>query len=222
MAKREDGLPRTAGGTSGMQGTNLSGHGIQSETPIGPYRRCCSEIFRNNEKAAQEPTSSCRATRRAKGTDLSKLWIPEEVGCHLQEGVLPCKIAWHKMNIVRDKWTRAKAVGEIRTVWTLRARVWMHHEGRKGLKNLGSGWPQYLKKQDLQKLLWESMRNVNEILRRTTVLEIAKRIARSTVGLRTIKDGILWRDRPLRNGKHEQWEGRCAETKRYPRKNRRR
>jgi hypothetical protein len=34
--------------------------------------------------------SSSRATQRAKGTDPRRLWIPEEVGCHLQEGVLSC------------------------------------------------------------------------------------------------------------------------------------
>jgi hypothetical protein len=36
------------------------------------------------------------------------------------------------------------------------------------------------------------MRNVNETLRKTTGLEIGKWIARSTVGLWTIKDEILW------------------------------
>jgi hypothetical protein len=39
---------------------------------------------------AQGPASSCRAKWRAKGTDPKGLWIPEDVGCCLQEGVLPC------------------------------------------------------------------------------------------------------------------------------------
>jgi hypothetical protein len=38
-------------------------------------------MFRNNEEVV--------ATRRAKETDSRRLWIPEEVGCRLQEGVLP-------------------------------------------------------------------------------------------------------------------------------------
>jgi hypothetical protein len=50
----------------------------------------------------------------------------------------------------------------------------MHHEGRKGLRDLGGRWLRYLKKRDLKKLQWESMRNVNETLRKTTGLEIGK------------------------------------------------
>jgi hypothetical protein len=34
---------------------------------------------------AQGPASSCRAPQRAKGTDARKLWVPEEIGCRLQE-----------------------------------------------------------------------------------------------------------------------------------------
>jgi hypothetical protein len=39
---------------------------------------------------AQGLTSSCRVSQRAKGTDLRRLWILEEAGFHLQEGVPPC------------------------------------------------------------------------------------------------------------------------------------
>jgi hypothetical protein len=95
---------------------------------------------------------------------------PRGILLRLQEGVLLCK-----GNIVRNKWTRAKAATEMQ-------RVWMHHEGRKGVKDLGGRQP-YLKKQDLKKLQQESMGKVNETIRKTTELEIAKRIARSTVGL---------------------------------------
>jgi hypothetical protein len=45
----------------------------------------------SNEAAAQGLEASCRAAQRAKGTDLSRLWIPEEAGCRLQEGVLSFK-----------------------------------------------------------------------------------------------------------------------------------
>jgi hypothetical protein len=42
-------------------------------------------------KKEHGPASSRRATRTAKGTDPRKLWLLEEIGCHLQEGVPLCK-----------------------------------------------------------------------------------------------------------------------------------
>jgi hypothetical protein len=81
------------------------------------------------------------------------------------------------------------------------------HDGRKGMKDLGGGRPRYLKKRDLKKRRRESTRNVNETVRITTVLEIAKRIAGSTVELRTIKDRTLWRGRPRPKRKKEAAHG---------------
>jgi hypothetical protein len=75
------------GGVSGQLGAKSGRHGIRSGTLGDPYGRDCNEIFGNVEEAAQGPASSCMVTRRAKGTDPRKLWIPEVVGCHLQEGV---------------------------------------------------------------------------------------------------------------------------------------
>jgi hypothetical protein len=63
---------------------------VCQETSGGPYGRGCSEIFRNNEEAAQGLASRCRATHEAEETDLRRLWILGEVGCRLQEGVPPC------------------------------------------------------------------------------------------------------------------------------------
>jgi hypothetical protein len=51
-----------------------------------PTEEATVKLSRNNEETAQGPESSCRATWRAKGIDPRRLWIPEEVGCHLQEG----------------------------------------------------------------------------------------------------------------------------------------
>jgi hypothetical protein len=65
-------------------------NGIRSGTSGNPYGRGRSEIFGNNEEAAQGPACSCRPTRRAKGTDPRRLFILEEVGCHVLEGVPPC------------------------------------------------------------------------------------------------------------------------------------
>jgi hypothetical protein len=86
------------------------------------------------------------------------------------------KVARRKGNIVRSRWTRAKAEWWIQKVWT-------HHESRKSVKDLGGGWPRYLRKRDLKKLLLESMGNFDTTLSKTTRLEIARWIARSTVGM---------------------------------------
>jgi hypothetical protein len=106
------------------------------------------------------------------------------------------RVAQRKRNIVRNKWTRAKTERGIRRVRALRERVRTRHEERKGVKDLDDGQPRYLNKRYLKKPRWESTGNVNETLRKAIGLEIAKRIARSTVGLRTIKDRTLWRGRP--------------------------
>jgi hypothetical protein len=70
-----------------------------------------------------------------------------------------------------------------------------HHEGRKGVKELCGGRPRYLKKRDRKKLRRDSTGNVNETLRKTAGMEIAKQISITTDGLRTIKDRTLWRGR---------------------------
>jgi hypothetical protein len=57
----------------------------------GPEGRGLSEIFWSIEEVAQGIASSSRVTQRAKGTDLGKLWILEEVGSHLQEDELLCR-----------------------------------------------------------------------------------------------------------------------------------
>jgi hypothetical protein len=61
------------------------------------------------------------------------------------------RVAWHKRNVVRNKWTRAKAQRGIRWVRTLRERARTRHEGRNGVKGPGGGRPLYLKKWDLKK-----------------------------------------------------------------------
>jgi hypothetical protein len=64
---------------------------VHSSALVGPYGRCRSETSWRMEEVAQGPASSCRVTRRAKGTDPRRFWIPEEFGCCLWEGVLQCK-----------------------------------------------------------------------------------------------------------------------------------
>jgi hypothetical protein len=64
-------------------------------------------------------------------------------------------VVWHRRNFVR-KYIGAKVERGIRRVRTLRERVRMRHEGRKGMKDLGGGRPQYLRKRDLKKLRRES------------------------------------------------------------------
>jgi hypothetical protein len=85
----------------------------------GPYGSVCSEIFGNNEEAAQGPASSCRATQRAKGTDPKRLWIPKEFGCRLQKGVPSCSSGMTQDKRLQENsdpgklWT-AEEIGSIR------------------------------------------------------------------------------------------------------------
>jgi hypothetical protein len=47
--------------------------------------------LQEHRRSGTGPASSRRVPREAKGTDPGRLWVPEEVGCRLQEGVPPCK-----------------------------------------------------------------------------------------------------------------------------------
>jgi hypothetical protein len=84
------------------------------------------------------------------------------------------RVAWRKRNIIRNKLTRAKDEQGVRRVWMLRERVQTCHEGRKGVEDLGNRRPQYLRKQDLKKLLQQSTGNVNKTLRKTIGLAFVK------------------------------------------------
>jgi hypothetical protein len=53
------------------------------EVPTGEAAVKSSETM----KKRHGPVSSCWTTWRAEGTDPRRLWFPEEVGYHLQEGV---------------------------------------------------------------------------------------------------------------------------------------
>jgi hypothetical protein len=108
------------------------------------------------------------------------------------------RAAWRERNIVRNKFTRTKDERGIRRVRT-------RHEGRKGVKGLCGGRPWYLKKRDLKNLRRESRGNVKESLRKTTGLEIAKRMARSTLWLRKMRNWTLWRSRPPLERKIKDW-----------------
>jgi hypothetical protein len=58
---------------------------------------------------AQGLASICRVTWRARGTDPRRLWILEEIGCHLQEGV-PCAAgAQRQGNILRKIRTKGNS-----------------------------------------------------------------------------------------------------------------
>jgi hypothetical protein len=58
--------------------------------------------------------SSCRAMQRAKGTEPRRLWILEEVGCRLQEGISPCSSGMaqekrvEEYSVPRKLWTTAE------------------------------------------------------------------------------------------------------------------
>jgi hypothetical protein len=94
------------------------------------------------------------------------------------------RIARNQRGVARRDCIRTNVKQRIRRVRTLRERVQTLHEDRKGMKDLGGGCPRYLKKQALKKLQRESTGNAIKTDRKTTGLGIAKRIARSPVGLR--------------------------------------
>jgi hypothetical protein len=64
------------------------------------------------------------------------------------------------------------------------------------VKDLGGRRPRYLKKRDLKKLRLEGTGKLGTTFRKTTKLEIAKRIARSAAGMRKMKGWTLSRDQP--------------------------
>jgi hypothetical protein len=73
----------------------------------------------------------------------------------------------------------SKNLRKDRTVTTLKEKVRTRYEGRKGLKDLGGGRPRYIKKSKP-----ERMESAIKTYRKSTGLEILKRISRSTVGLK--------------------------------------
>jgi hypothetical protein len=112
-------------------------------------------------------------------------WIGTQENCGPRKEFSPtgirmthrAKVARRKGNIVRKKWTKAKAERGIQKVRT-------GQEVRKRAKDLVSGRPRYLKKRDLKKIGLESTENLDTTFRKTTRLEIAKRIVRSTIRMR--------------------------------------
>jgi hypothetical protein len=98
------------------------------------------------------------------------------------------QVTQSKGNIIRNKSSRTKAEKGIQKVQT-------RHEGRKRVKDLGGRWPQHRRKRYLKKLRLESMGNLDMTFRKTIRLEIAKRTARSTVGMQ-IRKWTLWRGQP--------------------------
>jgi hypothetical protein len=77
-------------------------------------------------------------------------------------------------------------------------------QGRNGVEDLGSGQSRYLKKPNLTKVQVESMGNSDMNFTKTTRLEIAKRMVRSTAGLQKIRKCILWQGKPPPKRKKKQ------------------
>jgi hypothetical protein len=88
--RKVDGSLRSNGGQSREDRAISRNDAVRRGAPVSPQGRSRSEICWSNEEAAQGLASSSRATWRANGTDLRRVWILEEV-CHcLQEGVPSC------------------------------------------------------------------------------------------------------------------------------------
>jgi hypothetical protein len=70
-------------------------------------------------------------------------WKELAIAC--REMTHHAKVAQGKGNIIRNRWTRAKAEQGIQ-------KVRKRHEGRKSVKDLGGRQPRYLRKRDLKTL----------------------------------------------------------------------
>jgi hypothetical protein len=96
------------------------------------------------------------------------------------------KVTRHKGNIGKN-WTGDNVVHGTPKRWTFRKRHQLKPERKMEIRYQGP-------RQQLQ-----SNREFTKIYRKTNGLQIAKRIAKSTVGLQTIKDWTLWKGRsPLK------------------------
>jgi hypothetical protein len=120
-----------------MQSTEEPKEIAKGEAAVMPVReprkrrRVCNLAAERRQKR-KERTRGHRASRRKSTAACSKV-------------SRRAKVARRKGNIVRNKWTRAKAERGIQEVRT-------RHEGKKGVKDLGGGRPRYLRKRDVKKL----------------------------------------------------------------------
>jgi hypothetical protein len=75
MPKRDNGLPRNNGDTSGMREANLSGHGIWSRASRSPQGRSRSDACLRTEEMVWGPESGYGALPEAEEKDPGKFWI---------------------------------------------------------------------------------------------------------------------------------------------------
>jgi hypothetical protein len=101
------------------------------------------------------------------------------------------KVAQRKGNVIGKKWTRDNVVRGTLKGQKFGRRRHLKPECKYGIRNR-------CVRQQLQ-----SEREFTKIYRKTAGLEIVKRIARSTVGLRTIRNWTLWRGQPLPKWKED-------------------
>jgi hypothetical protein len=98
------------------------------KTVLGP------EMMQSVEAHQEIPRENAVA-KSVKGSDPRKLWIPEEVGCHLQEGVPPCNSGMAKKETLR-KSEAQKNVGLRKEITAAGMRKSL--EGNNGIREQGS------------------------------------------------------------------------------------
>jgi hypothetical protein len=150
--------------------------------PVGGSRRKGSRQVVNPGRNRPSPAGRCPATQEWHGTKRG-VFRKDFTRANVERATR--RIVSPRKNLQKD-----------RTLRTLKEEVRMHCKGRKGLKDLGGGRPRHLKKRDLKKPQPESTGSVIKTYRKSTGLEISKRIARCNVGLQRIKDWTLWKVRP--------------------------
>jgi hypothetical protein len=130
---------------------------------------------------------------RAKGTDPRRWWIPEKLAAACRKVSRHARVAWRKRGVV----VRRDCIGAKveQRIW----RVRMHHEGRRGTKDLGSKRLLYLRKKRVTAIVirgWSSgqlsslgrgptYKNVKKILELEFMM---KRANGMSSGLRRMRD----------------------------------
>jgi hypothetical protein len=88
------------------QATNLEANPEMMQSEVEhrevPTEEATVKSLGTMKKQQHGLASCCRATQKANGTDLRRLWILKEVGCRLQEGVPSCSSGMAQEKLLQE------------------------------------------------------------------------------------------------------------------------
>jgi hypothetical protein len=208
-------------------------NGEAAVMPVGEPRKRCSirnlaaerrqkwkERTWGNHGARRKSAAACRkVSRRAKVAWRKRnhiMRIETKINYGPQKRLtVTCRkttsretVGWHSENVVRNDRTRDQAERGTPKRRKGGEGLWKFPECNNGISDQGIKQKLHSRKQikDLGErlpLCPRNKRTFSGIYRKPTGLEIAKQIARCTVGLKRIKDWALWRGRPPPKRKRE-------------------